>query len=212
MTTEIATVLFDLGGVVCRFHPERRLHALASACGLPDFEVRAKVWDSGFDHDCDQGRYTAQGMYQQIRMLLGLKVGYAEFRSMWSVAFEPNPAMLALVDRLRPELRVGLLTDNGPVLQEAMPMLFPDIDGRFEPMLFSCELGAVKPTAKLFEAVLRRLNERAEQVLLVDDSPRVVQGADAFGLRACLYESLEALPRALAEYGLRIRPPLARSE
>lgn len=34
MTTHIATVLFDLSGVVCRFDPERRLRALASAYGL----------------------------------------------------------------------------------------------------------------------------------------------------------------------------------
>ena len=147
-----------------------------------------------------------------MRMLLGLEATYAEFRRMWSLALEPNPAILALVDRLRSELRVGLLTDSGPVLREAMPMLFPDIADRFQPMLFSCELGAVKPTEKLFAAVLRRLNQRAEQILLVDDSPRVVQGAVAFGLRACLYESLEALPMQLVGYGLRIGSSLARSE
>ena len=39
MTTPIAAVLFDLGGVVYRFHPERRLQALTRDCGLPDVEV-----------------------------------------------------------------------------------------------------------------------------------------------------------------------------
>jgi len=204
MTSDIATVLFDLGGVVCRFHPEHRLHALASDSGLPEATVRARIWDSGFDRECDEGRYTADGMYQQIRMLLGLNAGYTEFRRMWSLAFEPEPSILAFVDRLRSEVRVGLLTDNGPVLREAMPVLFPEIDTRFDPMLFSCELGALKPTVKLLTAVLGRLNERAEQVLLVDDSPRIVQGATAFGLHACLYESVDVLPRGLARYGLCI--------
>ena len=206
MTTEIATVLFDLGGVVCRFHPERRLGALAADCGLPEVEVRARVWDSGFDHRCDQGKYPARQVYEEIQTFLGLKATYAEFSRLWGLAFEPDPSVLAIVDRLRSAVRVGLLTDNGPVLREAMPVLFPDIAIRFEPMLFSCEFGALKPTAELFAAVLERLSQRAEQILLVDDSPRVVRGATEVGLRACLYTCAEALRRELAGYGLHLGP------
>lgn len=202
MTTWLATVLFDLGGVVCRFHPERRLLALAFDCGLPEREVQARIWDSGFDRACDQGRYTAHEVYQRIRALLGLKASYEGFCRMWSLAFEPDPAVLALVDSLRSSLPVGLLTDNGPILRDAMSRLFPDISRRFEPLLFSCELGALKPTTELFIGVLQRLNLRAEQVLLVDDSPWVVQGANAFGLHAYLYQSPDILQMELTKYGL----------
>jgi FMN phosphatase YigB (HAD superfamily) len=204
MTTRIATVLFDLGGVVCRFHPERRLLALASDCGLSDLEVGVRIWDSGFDRDCDRGRYTAHEMYQRIRAVLGLKAGYTAFCRMWALAFEPDPAVLALVDALKPGIRVGLLTHNGPVLRDAMPTLLPAISRRFEPLLFSCELGALKPTSELLSAVLDRLNQRAEQILLVDDSPRVVQGAVAFGFHAYLYDSPATLRRRLMEEGLII--------
>jgi HAD superfamily hydrolase (TIGR01509 family) len=105
---------------------------------------------------------------------------------MWALAFEPDPAVLALVDALKVGIRRGLLTDNGPVLRDAMPTLFPEVSSRFEPRLFSCELGALKPTMELFRGVLDRLNQRAEQILLVDDSPQVVQGAVAYGFHAYL--------------------------
>ena len=49
-----------------------------------------------------------------------------------------------------------------------MPRLFPQITSRFDMLLFSCELGAVKPTTELFTRALERLHERAEEVLLVD--------------------------------------------
>jgi HAD superfamily hydrolase (TIGR01509 family) len=202
MTTPIATVLFDLGGMVCRFHPERRLLALASACGLPAYEVQARIWDSGFDRDCDQGRYTADEVYRRTQELLGLQASYEAFRQLWALAFEPDPAVLALADALRTRVRTALLTDNGPVLRDAMPMLFPEISSRFEPLLFSCELGYLKPTQDLFTVVLHRLNQRADQVLMVDDAPPVVAGAIACGLRACLYRSPDTLQRELKLYGL----------
>jgi HAD superfamily hydrolase (TIGR01509 family) len=207
MTTRIATVLLDLGGVVCRFHPERRLRALASDCGLSELEVRVRIWDSGFDRDCDRGRYTAHEMYQRIRAVLGLKASYTRFRRMWALAFEPDPAVLALVDSLNPDIRVGLLTDNGPVLRDAMPTLLPAISRRFEPLLFSCELGALKPTTELFSGVLDRLNQRAEQILLVDDSPQVVQGAIAYGFHAYLYDSPATLRGRLVKDGLITESP-----
>jgi HAD superfamily hydrolase (TIGR01509 family) len=202
MTTPIATVLFDLGGVVCRFQPERRLLALASACGLPAYEVQARIWDSGFDRDCDQGRYTAHEVYQRTQELVGLQASYEEFRRLWALAFDPDPAVLAVADALRPWVRTGLLTDNGPVLRDAMPALFPEINSRFDPLLFSCDLGHLKPTRELFTAVLQRLNQRADQVLLVDDAPPVVAGAIACGLRACLYRSPHSLRRELKRHGL----------
>jgi HAD superfamily hydrolase (TIGR01509 family) len=202
MTIPIATVLFDLGGVVCRFRPERRLFALASACGLPVQEVQARIWDSGFDRDCDRGRYTAHEVHRRTRELLGLQASYEEFRRLWTLAFEPDPAVLALADALRARVRTGLLTDNGPVLRYAMPTFFPKISSRFEPLLFSCELGHLKPTQELFTAVLQRLNQRADQVLMVDDAPPVVAGAIAGGLRACRYRSPDTLQRELQTYGL----------
>jgi len=200
MTTGITTVLFDLGGVVCRFHPERRLRALAADCGLSEREVRRRIWESGFDRDCDLGRYTADEVYQQTRHRLGLRASDEAFRRMWALAFEPEPAVLALVDLLRSCVHTGLLTDNGPVLRDAMATLFPEISRRFKPLLFSCELRALKPTKELFAAVLQCLDQRAEHVLLVDDSPRVVEGALAFGLQACLYSSPDILQRQLTKY------------
>lgn len=202
MTMRITTVLFDLGGVVCRFQPERRLRALASDCGLSERDVQRRIWDSGFDRDCDLGRYTADAIYHQIRQRLGLKARYGEFCRMWALAFEPDPAVLALVDVLHSDIRRGLLTDNGPILRDALPTQLPEVGRRFEPVLFSCELGALKPTVELFRGVLDRLNQRAQQILLVDDSHQVVQEARAFGLHAYRYDAPAPLRQRLVQEGL----------
>ena len=196
----VTTVLFDLGGVACRFRPERRLAALTADCGLPPEEVRARVWDSGFDAECDLGRHNAAVIHARVRDMLGLRMDYERFRAAWALAFEPDGEVLEVVDEVRRHVRAALLTDNGPVLRDAMPILFPEITERLEPLLFSCGLGALKPDAVLFAAALVRLGEPAEQVLLVDDSPRVVEGARAFGLAALRFTTADALCRDLAQY------------
>jgi putative hydrolase of the HAD superfamily len=202
----IAVVLFDLGGVVARFRPERRLAALAAASGLPPGEVHARLWGSGFDAACDRGHHDADGAHREIAARLGLDVGRAALEAMWARAWEPDADVLALVDAARGGARTGLLTDNGPLLRAALPRLHPGVAARFDWLLFSCELGAVKPEPALFRRALARVGAPAEAVLLVDDAPPNVAGARAAGLAACLYRDPATLAGDLARHGLPVEP------
>jgi len=196
----VTTVLFDLGGVVCHFDPAPRLAALAAASGRTAAEVHERLWDSGFSSECDRGAYTAQEMYSRVRDLLGMRMTYIQFRSVWALAFEVNTEILSLIDTLQASVRTALLTDNPPVLQEALPLRFPEIASRLDPLLFSCELKARKPSGRCFARALRRLDERPENVILVDDSPKVVEGAREVGLAAVLYYNVDSLRRELADH------------
>ena len=202
MTIQVA--LFDLGGVVCRFRPRRRLAALARASGLAEAEVHARIWGSGLDERCDRGEYDAAGAHRAIGEALGLGLDRPALRALWMLAFEPDPAVLGLVDRVREAVRTGLLTDNGPLLLESMPELLPEVARRFDWLFFSCELRARKPSAELFERAVARTGCRPGAVLLIDDSARNVAGAIACGLQACLYTEPRALARELGARGLPV--------
>src|SRR5687768_10387897 len=116
VTMPITTVLFDLGGVVCRFVPECRLTLLAADCGLAPPEVHARLWESGYIRACDLGYYTAEQMYVEARRRLGLSMDFATFRTAWTAAFEPDNAVLAIVDRVAVHHRTAMLTDNAALL------------------------------------------------------------------------------------------------
>ena len=180
----ISTVLFDLGDTACRFLPERRLAALAAASPLPAEAIQAQIWDSGFDADCDRGRYTADEIFRQISAWLDLRLSYAELWAIWVLAWEPNGAVLAVAEALAPRVRTAMLSNNGPLLHDALPTLFPVILQRFDPCFFSCDLGANKPDPAIYAAAQERLAEPPEGLLLIDDSPRAVEGARAAGWHA----------------------------
>lgn len=207
----IAVVLFDLGGVVCHFRPERRLAALAAASGLAAEEVHARIWGSGLDARCDHGDYSTDEAHRAISERLGLTLDPAALCSLWALAFEPSGAVLALIDAARSRVQTGLLTDNGPVLREAMPRHLPEVVTRFDWLFFSCELGALKPAPELFDRVLAAVGARAGDVLLIDDSERNVEGARACGLRAACYRDPSTLAEELARHGISATPGGSRA-
>jgi putative hydrolase of the HAD superfamily len=190
--------VFDLGGVCCTFDHERRLDALASASGLPRDEVSRRLWDSGFVEECNRGRFTAPEAYAWAVRALGMRISYQNFGRLWSSAFTPQPTVLHLVDHLRATNRTVMLTDNGPILRDGMVTHLPEISDRFDQLLFSCDLGAVKPELKLFMAVTRRLGVAPSEISLIDDVPEFAAAAEAFGWRALVFAGYEQLVLRLA--------------
>jgi glucose-1-phosphatase len=203
----IGAVLFDLGGVVCRFDAAARGAAFAAldpTGALTPEAVRGRLWHGEFVARCDEGAYTAAQMLGEIRRRLGLDVPDATVRAAWAAPFTLLPETVAVVDAVRAaaRARVGLLTDNPPLLREALDERYPGLLARFDPALFSYEFGAQKPAPVLFAGVIARLGLPAGAILLIDDSPENIAGARAAGMQAEHFTSGAALRVALTTRGL----------
>lgn len=197
----VDVVLFDLGGVVCRFRPDARLAAVAARCDAGVDEVRAALFTSGFDDECDRGEHDGAAVLARVADL-GFRGGAAELRTAWATAFEPDPAVLDLVARARRTAPTALLTDNGPVLLAALPAELPAVAAAFDHLLFSCVLGATKPGADAFRRALDRAGAAAERAFFTDDSARNVAAATGLGIAAHHFTGASALEEALAARGV----------
>ena len=194
---EPSLVLFDLGGVVCRFVPEVRLRLLASACGRTPAEVHERLWGSGFSRRCDRGEFRGAEMHERGCALLGWAAGYDEFRRAWASAFEPDPDVLALVDAVRRHHATGLLTDNPFVILDSLRHELREVGQRFDFLGFSCGLGSVKPASAVFRAALARARRRPHEVLFIDDVRENVEAAAELGCAAICFTSARDLEAAL---------------
>ena len=195
----ITTVVFDLGGVAARFLPDKRLAALAHASGRSAEDVYRLLWESGFDDDCDVGLYSAQQAFDYIQKAIGLPSTYAGFMSIWASAFEPDQAVLDLISSLRPELKTVLLTNNGPVLLEALATELPAMASQFDECFFACQIGRIKPDLKVFEHVTNALSLEPDQIAFVDDSPANAAAAQRCGWRSLLFQDANQLQTWLAD-------------
>jgi glucose-1-phosphatase len=197
-------VFFDLGDVVCRFVPERRLAAFVSETQLRADDIQQRLWNSGFSDDCDAGAYSSSDMRAQICQRLGVSWSQQDLHRLWSLAFEPNAEVLAIAAAVRRHLPTGLLTNNPPLLQEALAEFLPAIEHGFAPILFSYQHRSCKPSRALYEAVRHHLGHAANELLLIDDSLANVQGAEAAGWQAIQFENPDGLRKALRDVGISV--------
>ena len=190
-------ILFDLGDVVCRFVPERRLAALAESSGLAPAEIHSRLWGAGLAASFDRGAYTFETQIDAIREALGAAFEVPTLMELWSLAFEVDPAVLAIAERLRSRYSVGLLTNNPPLLRAALPIHFRPIEDNFAPILFSAEFGTTKPDPELFAAVDKRVGLSHSDILLIDDSASNVDAARRHGWQAIRFTHAAALQTSL---------------
>jgi len=207
MSETPAILVMDLGGVTCRWLPDRRLAALARLSGLPPGTVELTVFDSGFDDATERGQFDLAEVVEQLRSLLGLATqpetvdeSYAELRAAWAQAFEPDLRVLDLITRA--ECPAALFTNNGPLLEAALDHELGGVGDVFDHRLFSWRLGTTKPDPQAFERATAALGVAPGEVLFVDDSAANVAAAEAHGWRAHHFRDHLNLQAALADAGL----------
>ncbi|MEX2206734.1 MAG: HAD family phosphatase [Myxococcota bacterium] len=203
----IAIVLLDLGDVVARWDPSPRLAEYARRSGLTVDEVRRRLAQDDFWVDTDRGVYSGDEMYAQICARLGVAFTRDELLALQALAFRPQPEVLRIAEQLAARLRVGILTNNAPLLREAVSRHFPELERIFAPILYSFEFGHAKPARELFDAVARALALVPRQIFFADDQASHVAGARAAGWDAVRFESAAQLRVALVERGLVARAP-----
>lgn len=202
----IRAVVFDLSGVVCQMRHGRRLAALAALSDATAAEIDAEIWRSGLDNEFDRGRYSSQEIYTLFQRRFGFRGDYQAFARAWVEGFAPDRELLAVIDRIRPGTVLAILSDNGPVLREAMAALLPEVARRFHHVLFSCEIGALKPAPEVFAEAERRLGLAAEQICFFDDLEPNVAAALRAGWQGVVYTNAADAAAALKRAGLLTAP------
>jgi putative hydrolase of the HAD superfamily len=187
LSSTVSVLLVDLCGVVCRFQPDQRLAALAEAAHVAPEPLHAAIWGSGFDADCDRGRYTVEQIHAELNRILDRDLPYDRLCALWARAFAPDLAFLAEFDRIRAGRRAYLVSNNGPLVLDTIRMHLPDIARRFDDLLFTCRFGVLKPDPELYRRVLAHLGVSARHALFIDDSATNVLGAQQAGLHARHY-------------------------
>jgi HAD superfamily hydrolase (TIGR01509 family) len=83
------------------------------------------------------------------------------------------------------------------------PIWFEEIKKRLaldrfvEDYVVSYEVGARKPSSKIYEALCQRAGVKPEQCYFVDDRQKNIEGARAFGMQAKQFESADTLRQDL---------------
>lgn len=196
-------LLLDFDGVLASYSRPRRLAALASAAACPPQRVQQVLFEQGLELAYDAGALDTQAYLTQLSDGLGHPIDCATWIAARVAACRADPAVVAQVLAVSTTAAVAVLTNNGPLMTEAIarivPALFPLLQGR---VLCSGALGGRKPQQEVYQRALAQLDADPARTLFVDDLFVNVRGARAAGLHADTVRDARALRRVLKRYGL----------
>lgn len=202
MSVEIA--IFDLDDVLCRYDLGARLRALSRISGKMPRDIRAALWDSGFEDAADAGRYqTSEEYLSEFARRLGHQISLAQWIEARRAAIVPWPDMLALARKIAAHKRVALFTNNGPVMKDSLAEIFPEAAEIFgADCYFSFEFSTKKPDPESYRRLVQRLGIAAGDAWFTDDKKSNVEGARIAGLVAHHFVSPDALRREVLKLHL----------
>jgi putative hydrolase of the HAD superfamily len=200
MTPPPRAVLLDLGNVLV-FHDNALLfRRLGARAGLAPAEAERRLLGTGWTA-ANRGLLGAEAIRRDVCGSLGVDLPAEEFNALWSSHFTLHEAVLPRVEGLVGRVKLGLLSNTNVLHAAFLRPKLPVLE-RFDQVLLSCEVGAVKPEPGFYQEALRRLGCAPEEVAFFDDLPEFVQAANALGLRGHLFTTAEAFDAQLKALGL----------
>lgn len=148
-------------------------------------------------HAYDEGKLTGIAFWQKFIRDAGLtlearavaELNRADARY-WTTE---NPRMVRWqADLKRAGIRTGILSNMGDTVHESLLAAFPWVKN-FDWCTWSFQLGMAKPEARIYEYTLEKLGARAEETLFLDDREVNIQAAQALGMKALHFSTVEKL-------------------
>jgi glucose-1-phosphatase len=198
-------VIFDMDDVLCHYDLGRRLRELAILAGSTARDVRAAVWDSGFEELADAGGYPDPDVYiAEFGQRLGFGISIDQWIAARRLAMAPNVKVLGLAKKVSEQATIAIYTNNGPIVKEHLEKLFPEAAAIFTLKFCSYEFGTKKPDPESFTRLAAVLGQKPDQCWFIDDKKSNVQGARLAGLRAHHFTQYELLAAEAAQLGFKI--------
>lgn len=196
--TKPSIVVFDLGKVLVEFDYSIAGKRIAARGTLSADEVQKFLDHSPLLYRYETGLMTRQEFYEEVRRGTGFKGDLAEFGQYFADIFWEMPPMIALHSELRRKgVPVYIFSNTNDLAIEHIRRNFPFFSN-FDGHILSYEVGAMKPAAKIYEALEAMAGKRGAEILYLDDRQENVDAGAARGWQVIL-QTDPAKSRAIVE-------------
>ncbi|SDT41290.1 HAD-IA family hydrolase [Microlunatus soli] len=201
MSDRYDTVVFDLGGVVLNWEPERAYQQVMPADQVGDFmdEICFNEWNHRHDagQDWDEGEAELISRLPQHREQIE---AYRRYFDLTITGMVPGTAAI-IAELQRAGVRLVALTNWSADLFRPTKRRFGLLN-RFEGIVVSGEEGIAKPDPQLFSVVFDRYQVDPEHAIFIDDNEHNCTTAGQLGLQAIPFTDAAAARSRLVELGL----------
>lgn len=210
-SSKIKAVILDYGEVLCYPPTADEMKRMASLFGVEPAPFR-KLWDRN-RLLYDRGNLSPKAYWDSVADDAGTHLTpehLAKLRQ-WDVDMwaHDNPTMVQWLKMLRASgTKTGLLSNMPHDMISHVRQKFGWLN-QFDHLTFSADVSLIKPAAAIYEHSLQGVGVAASEALFVDDKEPNVLGAQAVGMQAIRFQSVEQLAEDLRGLGFSVLPGLS---
>jgi len=199
----IRAIVFDLAGVVLHTIRGSFNSLLAERLGVPEENVAAII-NSTVNDQWDMDEIDDDTFYTHLLTELGLPMERKSIVAAFTRDdFYIDQDMLTEIKKLRKTYQTALLTNFPAHVHDYMGTDWV-VDGAFDVVIASCDVGLIKPDPMIYQATLERLDCAPREAVFIDDRAVNVAGAQDVGMHGILFkdkqQALDELDHLLAQY------------
>jgi glucose-1-phosphatase len=203
-TKQVRAVIFDIGRVLIRLDVGRAMKDLGSGLSLSPSELWNAIEKDPRWPDWQEGRISPRDWYLHLTRRLGTTLTFEQFTRVWNLALDPEPMQdNALFEKLAKNYRLALLSNTDSIHVAYMESAY-DFFRFFPRRIYSCSVGASKPSALIFSEALRACKVQSNEAVYIDDILAYVEAARNLGMTGIQYQSSDGLENELAQAGVEL--------
>jgi HAD superfamily hydrolase (TIGR01509 family) len=179
-------VVFDLGKVLVDFDYSIAGRRIAAQSRLTPAEVQEYLDHSPLLYRYETGLMTRQEFFEVVRDHTGFRGDLETFGNFFADIFSEMPAMTALHATLRRKgIPTYIFSNTNDLAIEHIRRAFPFF-ANFDGYILSYEIGAMKPAAKIYEALEKMSGQRGAEIVYLDDRQENIDAGAARGWQTIL--------------------------
>jgi len=186
----IRAVLFDLGGVIVRTEFQAPRQKLAERFGMDYEDIEKIVFGGGPNGSAARaslGQITEEEHWHSVMKALKQPISeYERIRDEFFGGDIVDRELLEFLRSLKPKYKVGLISNAWSGLRAYIEReKFADV---FDHMTISAEVGAAKPSAKIYQFALDQLKVQPKEAVFVDDVIENIEACEKTGIKGILFK------------------------
>ncbi|MEK6538358.1 MAG: HAD family phosphatase [Nitrospirota bacterium] len=200
----IKLIIFDLGKVILDFSLSMIAEGLARHSNNYLYANPQNIVDYmlGQGNDItvsyETGRIKSDDVYNYIKKTFSLDLTFHQFKQVWSYIFAENEGVADLIDKLKKDFKLYLLSNTNELHFEFIRQKFPVVH-KFDTWILSYEVGVMKPDPEIFRIALLKAGVGADETIFIDDIRGHVLGAQGMGINAVEFKSVEQITSYIEE-------------
>lgn len=198
------TFIFDLGRVLVDFDHNISAKKIAELTGKDQKWLYDLFFESEIIKSFDEGKVSPRKFYAGIKKLIGLKISYQEFVTIWSDIFSEKADVCEFAACLKKDYRLVLMSNVNALQFEHISRNFPII-AHMDALVLSYEVGAMKPAPQIYQAAIKAARTSPDRIIYTDDRPELIEGGIKAGIKSSfMFKDLNGFKADLENIGIEI--------